>query len=73
MIAILIDIYLHLCEVRAAAFMKNRGAHWRNSCSAFFCGITNTVDPETVVPLTDPRVQDALAERNQGGVQTTSV
>ena len=32
-LTIIIDIYLHLCEVRAAEFMKNKGAHWRNSCS----------------------------------------
>ena len=35
-VTIIIDIYLHLCEVRAAAFMKNKGVHWRNSCSGNF-------------------------------------
>ncbi|CBY30415.1 unnamed protein product [Oikopleura dioica] len=67
-VTILIDIYLHLCEVRAAEFMKNKGAHWRNSCSGFFCGIDNAVDPETVVALDDPRIQKALEKRSQGGV-----
>lgn len=60
------------CEVRAAEFMKNKGAHWRNSCSGFFCGIDNAVDPETVVALDDPRIQKALEKRNQGGVQPTN-
>ena len=93
-VTIIIDLYLHLCEVRAAAFMKNKGVHWRNSCSGkfsnqnnfieylknilrkllkgFFCGVDNKVDPETVVPLDDPRIQNALAKRNQGGVQPTA-
>jgi hypothetical protein len=37
-VTIIIDIYLHLCEVRAAEFMKNKGVHWRNSCSGKFSG-----------------------------------
>ncbi|CAG5102465.1 Oidioi.mRNA.OKI2018_I69.chr1.g314.t1.cds [Oikopleura dioica] len=72
-VTILIDIYLHMCEVRAAAFMKNKGQHWRNGCSALFCGIDNQIDPDTVVPLDDPRIQDALSQRNQGGVHPVTV
>lgn len=41
-VTIIIDIYLHLCEVRAAAFMKNKGVHWRNSCSGNFSDQTQS-------------------------------
>ena len=44
----------------------------RKHLKGFFCGVDNTVDPETVVALTDPRIQKALEKRNQGRIPTTN-